>query len=204
MGIPLKGFDSALLEMKQMGRAMRPFVMTLYEAVFESKDAEVLEIGVRQAQSTRSILAAIRDLGIGHLTSIDISDSGYERVPEGMRSDWTFVHADSKSDSAISAVSDRKYDVIFIDGDHSAGGVAADFINYAPLLKTYEDGTTGIMLFHDVLNVEPNGGVKLFWDTIPKEAYVEKMTLLPWPGFGLLRPSADRSWIDGYNLKPNK
>jgi len=53
-----------------------------------------------------------------------------------------------------------KYDVIFIDGDHSYEGVKSDYINSLPLLNE-----KGIMIFHDIASIGAPGVVK-FWNEI--------------------------------------
>lgn len=53
-----------------------------------------------------------------------------------------------------------KYDVIFIDGDHSYEGVKSDYINSIPLLNK-----DGIMIFHDIASIGAPGVVQ-FWNEI--------------------------------------
>jgi cephalosporin hydroxylase len=62
-------------------------------------------------------------------------------------------------------------DLLFIDGDHSFEGVAADFNNYSPLVKN-----NGLILFHDIVpdfktrfGIETaswTGGVPEFWSLL--------------------------------------
>lgn len=49
-------------------------------------------------------------------------------------------------------------DVLFIDGDHSAAGVAADWADYGPLVRP-----GGLVLFHDIVNEYSAAGVVTFW-----------------------------------------
>jgi predicted O-methyltransferase YrrM len=53
---------------------------------------------------------------------------------------------------------ETKYDVIFIDGDHSYEGVKSDYLNCLPLVN---EG--GIMIFHDIVSIGAPGVVK-FWN----------------------------------------
>lgn len=62
-------------------------------------------------------------------------------VPE---SDYRLIKALSADPRAITEASDRLYDLILVDGDHSTAGVAADFENYGPLVKP-----GGLMIFDD-------------------------------------------------------
>ena len=69
-----------ILNLKEMNRAMKPYVLTLYGIVCDSKPEKVLEIGVRAAQSTRTILSALQENKFGKLVSIDKSDTS-SRAP---------------------------------------------------------------------------------------------------------------------------
>lgn len=53
----------------------------------------------------------------------------------------------------------KKFDIIFIDGDHSYEGVKADYINSLPLLED-----NGYMVFHDIASEGCPGVVKLWQD----------------------------------------
>jgi hypothetical protein len=79
--------------------------------------------------------------------------------------EWRFFHGRSQDPSIVEAV--RAYcpsfDLIFIDGDHSFDGVAADFELYRTLLSD-----RGVILFHDVDPEHVFGGglggdVHRFW-----------------------------------------
>jgi predicted O-methyltransferase YrrM len=52
---------------------------------------------------------------------------------------------------------DLRFDIIFVDGDHSYKGVKKDTINYLPLLKK-----RGLIIFHDV--AEKTCGIKKWVD----------------------------------------
>jgi predicted O-methyltransferase YrrM len=58
---------------------------------------------------------------------------------------------------------DRKLDLLFIDGDHSAQGVRADFELYSDLVRP-----GGLVVFHDIVygRAELVGGVPDFWRDI--------------------------------------
>jgi len=58
----------------------------------------------------------------------------------------------------IQKLSNKQYDLIFIDGDHSTDGVLNDYKNYFPLLK---EG--GFMVFDDYITINP---VKIAVDQI--------------------------------------
>lgn len=148
--------NNLVLELKKMNRAMQSYVLFLYEMVLESRPEYVLEIGVNAAQSTRSILSAMKENNIGTLISIDLKDTSH-RVPEELKGErWRLVLGDSASSNVLDRFRGMKFDLIFVDGGHKYEEVKKDFVNYYPCLK---DG--GIMLFHDVCNKQC--GVPKFW-----------------------------------------
>lgn len=85
--------------------------------------------------------------GADPVTGVDVSEATLRKnladldVPE---SDYRLIKALSADPQAIRPASDRLYDLILVDGDHSTAGVAADFENYGPLVKP-----GGLMIFDD-------------------------------------------------------
>jgi FkbM family methyltransferase len=59
-------------------------------------------------------------------------------------SDVRFVIGKSGDDEVLAEVSDRTYDYLLIDGDHTLGGVAADFARYGGLVRP-----GGLLVFDD-------------------------------------------------------
>jgi len=164
-------------QMFEMRRAMRPFVGILYSLARHSETGNILEIGVRQGQSTRTILGALSDRGSGMLTSIDIRDRT-ERIPESLRPYWNQVVGNSHEQKAEDAASEfSPYDFVLIDGDHSSQGCRQDWLDYGPMCRK-----GGLVLFHDVINPDPDGGVQAFWNDLT----ATKVTLDTWPGFGIV------------------
>jgi len=145
--------NDTVLEMKQMRRAMNPFVLTLYEIILESKPEKVLEIGVRQGQSTRVILSALEENKKGILYSIDLGDRG-DRIPEHLKKYWEPIIGNSCKIEWKESV-----DILLIDGDHSYEGVKRDFEKYSVFVNKY-----GTILMHDIIN--ENCGVPKFWKEI--------------------------------------
>jgi predicted O-methyltransferase YrrM len=83
----------------------------------------------------------------------------------------------------------RKVDLLFIDGDHTYGGVRRDFEMYAPLVRP-----GGIVAFHDVLrHSQPDCEVNRFWSEIkehyPTRTFLDERDVGPrgvWGGIGVL------------------
>jgi predicted O-methyltransferase YrrM len=77
-------------------------------------------------------------------------------------------------------------DFLFIDGDHTYGGVRSDFEMYAPLVRK-----GGIVVFHDIVKHPPHleCDVDRFWREIRQRyRHVEiiKDPLQGWAGIGVL------------------
>lgn len=174
--------NETLTQMKNMKRAMRPFVLTLYELALELPEGtDLLEIGVRQYQSTRALISALVDKKSGTLTSIDVVDYP-SRLKEG-QDRHRFILADSHADSTHDLVSDRKYGLLLIDGDHRYEGARKDWELYYDLVSP-----GGYIIFHDVLNEDC--GVPKLWEEV--KAYCrmgnqEYLTIPTWPGMGIIR-----------------
>ena len=58
--------------------------------------------------------------------------------------DYRIIQQLSTNPDAIKEASDRQYDFVLIDGDHSLRGVSNDFKNLAPLVRP-----GGILMFDD-------------------------------------------------------
>jgi len=169
--------NEKILELKEMKRAMRPFVFVLWELTYESNAQNVLEIGVRQGQSSRAILSALNEKKSGILTSIDIKDRR-SRLTNDFADNWNFIVGDSTKQETLDKVNGIEYDMLLIDGDHSYDGVKKDYEMYAPLVKK-----GGFLLLHDVCN--KNCGVPQFWNELSSN----KKITLPFgvAGMGLIQ-----------------
>lgn len=81
-----------------------------------------------------------------------------------------------------SFLDDREVDLLFIDGDHSELGVAADCAMYGPLVRQ-----DGVIAFHDIMGTDPRSlGVAAFWKgmQVPK---IEFSTDPRWGGIGAIQ-----------------
>lgn len=173
--------EDFVITMKSMRRAMQPYVLFLYELVSELRAENVLEIGFRQAQSTRTILSALKHNNFGKLTtiSIDLPDKN-GRVQDDLLGYWRPISSDSHDTCCLDIIDDRLFQVILIDGDHSYEGVKQDFNDYKELLDV-----GGYIIFHDVLNM--SCGVPKFWNKVKNNKKYESLTLNYGAGMGVLR-----------------
>jgi len=136
----------------------------------------------------------------GRLVSIEIGDDLVQRAVYrrlvGPRQKLLCVGGDSHRpatrERVRTALAGNLFNVLFIDGDHSYEGVAADFKMYAPLVRC-----GGIIGFHDIVadvfqrygrpTPSETGGVWRFWREI-KDRYPEHWEFVDDPeqdGFGI-------------------
>tara|TARA_B110000967_G_scaffold177043_1_gene190888 strand:+ start:2349 stop:3014 length:666 start_codon:yes stop_codon:yes gene_type:complete len=72
----------------------------------------------------------------------------------------TIIASDSKANSTIERVKKfEKFDLIFIDADHTYNAVKSDFNNYVPMLNK-----KGVMVMHDIHF--PGSGSEKFWNEL--------------------------------------
>lgn len=76
---------------------------------------------------------------------------------ENPKSDFLYIKGNSQDKSIIEYAHQivKKADILFIDGDHSHGGVTQDYLNYCDIVK---DG--GYMVFDDYMDAEHSPEVK--------------------------------------------
>lgn len=139
------------------------FGLIHYAFVRNLKPKHILCIGSRKGFIPATIALACKDNGIGH---VDFVDAGYG--PEEPTKHWSGVgfwkQEDSKKHFAQIGVSsyitthvmttsvyakkyhEKRYQYIYIDGDHSYEGVKQDFSLFWPRLTR-----GGFMVFHDVV-----------------------------------------------------
>ncbi len=102
------------------------------------------------------------------------------------RQQVSYVAGDSHRDETISRVhhllGGREVDLLFIDGDHSFAGVAADFEMYSPLVRR-----GGLVAFHDIVPGTPEdvGGVPEFWQQVHTDHAIEFVEDWRQGGYGI-------------------
>ena len=137
----------------------------------ERKPRNVLEIGVRHGGTSAmwAELATGRVIGVDYPGPDSLGVDGVREVAQRLRdrfSNYTFIEGDSHSPRTfarvVEALDGESLDFLFLDGDHSFEGVAADWRMYTPLV-----GSGGCVAFHDIVDsalIRSVGhGVYRFW-----------------------------------------
>lgn len=136
----------------------------------------------------------------GRLISIELEDdrvrrAAYRRLVGSSQKLFCITgdsHKPTTRERVLTALAGNRFDVLFIDGDHSYDGVAADFEMYAPLVRP-----GGIVGFHDIVadvfqrygrpTPSKTGGVWRFWKEL-KARHSEHWEFVDDPeqdGFGI-------------------
>ena len=187
----------------------RSEILRLTELVRELRPAAVCEIGA--AGGGTAFLFAHAAAEDATIVSVDLEFEHSRREAVGRfaraRQKLICVQGDSHEEGTVAAVrawlGNHPLDLLYIDGDHSFEGVAADFRLYTPLVRP-----GGLVVLHDIVpdfrtryGVETSsdtGGVPCFWEQV-KGAGVEVMEIiedeaqdgygigvLRWPAGGLV------------------
>lgn len=148
------------LDMQQVPEEIGAFL----DFALEHGVQTVLEIGTGESGGLARFMAG--ELG-WHVTSIDLSVPG-AYIParfeqgEGMTFEsggfWRVIQANSQEPGTIDLGQDT-FDLVFIDGDHTAEAVRADHANYAGL-------ATKIVAFHDIHPAGYWTDVATYWQEI--------------------------------------
>ena len=153
---------------------------------------EVLEIGVHHGGTTVFFL----ELGC-MVTSIDLPDgphgglSALDGLDRNVRlrqqypgDQLRMAIGDSHDPLMREAVAERRYDLIFVDGDHSPTGVRQDWTLYHSLVRP-----GGWMAFHDITpdTQHPEYGVPAFWNGLDGEKLSITDATAGWGGIGIIK-----------------
>ncbi len=121
--------------------------MELYQRADEFENGVFLEIGGEFGRSAGAMAATKR----GKVYSVDIRFDGElgeihaKNIEEAGLSEYVIrVAADSKELHSKPKFRSRKFDVVFIDGDHSEEGAYLDLVNWCPKVRG-----GGYLLVHD-------------------------------------------------------
>jgi cephalosporin hydroxylase len=92
--------------------------------------------------------------GLEQAVAVDLEATSVVQYVETCGRNVTFVRADSTGREFADWLAGKRFDVAFIDGDHSYQGVSRDFVTLAPLAS--------ILVFHDICS-HAVPGVAVFW-----------------------------------------
>jgi len=149
----------------------------LLELLAEKPPRYLCEIGSRRGGTTfllarvcaadATVISVDKDLSIGRSMIHRRMGIAQQRIV-CIRGDSRFHQT---IDRVTSVLGKNSLDCLFIDGDHSLGGVTADFDGYSPLV-----GSGGTVVFHDIVSdyktrfgidsESYTGGVPEFWRSI--------------------------------------
>ena len=149
----------------------------LYTMTYLSRPKFVLEIGRYKGCSTCFLAGALTDLEQGGvLFSIDIENQLSDEILYFLKT-TTLIDIDSKNLLCHPSIADKKFGIIYIDGDHIYDAVLADLEN---TYKLSDESTLWILDDHDLLGVKK--AVEAFKsnhpDVIDRGIYNDKIKLL--------------------------
>ena len=155
----------------------------------------ILEIGTARGGTLYQFLKNADD--DAEIMTIDLPNGKFggekgiqdEQVMQSWKKNGQILHivrGDSTSIEVVRKITahlqGRKFDFVFIDGDHTYSVVKSDYL-------TYREFTNGIMVFHDIAmhKNNPEVGVKRFWD----ELEGDKIEIIKdhdqgWAGIGII------------------
>jgi 23S rRNA U2552 (ribose-2'-O)-methylase RlmE/FtsJ len=164
----------------------------------EGDPSVIVEIGCDAGGTLYAWQAMFRHARVYGITLDDngphTGGQGYPLATHGA----TVIRGDSHDPSTRQRLKDqlggRPVDVLFIDGDHSWGGIDLDWRMYAPLVRD-----RGLVVFHDVANTSTPEAVA-HWEQMKSvatecgEPYAEIVSKQHRPvGFGIVRHGWERS-----------
>ena len=104
------------------------------------KNLNILEFGVDKGISTAFFLNLINN-NKGKLTSVDIKN--YKDLYS--HKNWTFIHSKDDNFKNIEKFTKKKFDIIFLDTEHTAQHIKKIFYYYYPKLKL-----NGLFIIDDI------------------------------------------------------
>jgi predicted O-methyltransferase YrrM len=157
----------------------RSEILRLTELVRALRPASVCEIGAAGGGTAFLFAHAAADDAAIVSVDLEFERSRREAVRRFARARQRLVclqgdsHAAETVEAVGAALGGRPVDVLYLDGDHSLEGVAADFHLYTPLVRA-----GGLVVLHDIVpdfrtryGVETSsdtGGVPLFWERVKR------------------------------------
>ena len=173
-----RGYDRADDRSDRIGGQIAEEWNTWVGLVEVYKPKTYLEIGCREGAALKYLVEHVPSLE--HITAVDLPGArwGWDESHVALKANlvgtgvpYTLHLGDSHSPMVIEEVSRRRYDVLFIDGDHTYDGVKQDYETYSPLIDV-------VIGMHDVNCEEGKGahGVNVFWNELDKGPHWRKIS----------------------------
>ena len=149
----------------------------LMKIIKENNYKSLLEIGAYSNGCTYAFSQLCENV-----ISVDLEHKSTERLKN-----VKYITGNSQDINIKNKLKNKKFDVIFIDGDHTYDGVKKDFQLYSELINE-----NGIICFHDIWDTpehsRQNCFVSKFWNEIKTQyKYVELgLEIQTWGGIGVL------------------
>lgn len=121
-------------------------IITLFAIGIQIKAKKILELGVRNGDTTLPLLAAA-NLNTGSLTSVDIEKTNWV-PPEHLKDNWIFVQQDAIQflSNMLAENPPQKFDLIFVDDLHKYEHVKRELELFDEMI----DENT-VILLHDLM-----------------------------------------------------
>lgn len=192
--------ELSLIAINGYGAMQKPLEFAAFlEMVAKHRPEVILEIGLGKAGSSWALSKLD---GVDLMIGIDLPGGPWGGGPEVGQMQFVadhtpatrhYIAGNSHNGEALQAVKkslgERQVDLLFIDGDHSYGGVKTDYLLFSPFVRP-----GGLIAFHDICEHDPSTGceVKRWWDEmknggLPPEDYVEFISEpVNWGGIGVV------------------
>jgi cephalosporin hydroxylase len=201
MEIKTNPMELAQLAVSGFGAMQKiPEFAALLDLVSQGQPKRIMEIGFGNGGTAWawSKLSSVEQLIILNLPGGPWGGSNDEQalkyLSENSPVRVDYIAGNSQNSECLEAVEarlkDNQVDFLFIDGDHSAVGVAADYDLYKKFVRP-----GGLIAFHDIAQHPPETQceVKVFWDALKEKldpgSYCEFLAedQQPWGGIGVVK-----------------
>lgn len=154
-------------------------IVSLIDFVGKCSPRIVGEIGMKEGGNSFLFTQALKGVELFITLDLRINNEAKLRYLSGSGQKIICLEGDSHTPETVEKVKRRlgskRFDLLFIDGDHSYEGVKQDFLLYAPLVRK-----GGLVAFHDIVPDDfarygkpsgncYSGGVHIFWTEIKKQ-----------------------------------
>ena len=190
MDVIMKPKELSLLAVNAFGAMQKVLEFeALLDVLSFHKIQNILEIGSGRGGTSW----AWTKLG-ANVTAIDlptgpwggsITPETIQYIKENATGSFTYIAGDSCDPKTFKQVDNKKFDFLFIDGDHSYEGVKQDYKTYSKLVKS-----SGLIALHDICDHDVSTGCEVakFWRELElyEKTRAIKKDPTTWGGLGLV------------------